>query len=80
VNKEGKILGKHRGYPFYTIGQRKGLEVAMGRPVFVTKIIPESNTVMLGDVDDLNENSMQVIKLNMGKYESITLEWKQLEK
>jgi tRNA-specific 2-thiouridylase len=72
VNKEGKILGKHRGYPFYTIGQRKGLEVAMGRPVFVTKIIPESNTVMLGDVDDLNENSMQVIKLNMGKYESIT--------
>lgn len=72
INKEGKIIGKHRGYPFYTIGQRKGLEVAMGRPVFVTKIIPESNTVVLGDVDDLDENIMTVGKLNMGKYETIT--------
>ncbi|MDB5246716.1 MAG: mnmA [Segetibacter sp.] len=72
INKEGKILGKHKGYPFYTIGQRKGLEVAMGRPVFVTKIIPESNTVVLGDAEDLDENSMKVIKLNMGKYETIT--------
>jgi len=72
INKEGKIIGKHRGYPFYTIGQRKGLEVAMGRPVFVTRIIPESNTVVLGDVDDLDENTMTVGKLNMGKYDTIT--------
>jgi tRNA-specific 2-thiouridylase len=72
VNKEGRILGKHKGYPFYTIGQRKGLEIAMGKPVFVTKIIPETNTVVLGDVEDLEENSMMVGKLNMGKYETIT--------
>jgi tRNA-specific 2-thiouridylase len=72
INKEGKILGKHKGYPFYTIGQRKGLEIAMGRPVFVTKIIPETNTVMLGDVDDLDESTMMVTKLNMGKYDTIT--------
>jgi len=72
VNKEGKILGQHRGYPFYTIGQRKGLEIAMGRPVFVTKIIPETNTVMLGDVGDLDESTMMVTKLNMGKYDTIT--------
>lgn len=72
INKEGKILGKHKGYPFYTIGQRKGLEIAMGRPVFVTKIIPENNTVVLGDVDDLDENAMIVGKLNMGKYDTIT--------
>ncbi len=72
VNKEGKILGQHRGYPFYTIGQRKGLEIAMGHPVFVTKIIPESNTVVLGEIDDLNENAMMVGRLNMGKYETIT--------
>jgi tRNA-specific 2-thiouridylase len=72
INKEGKIIGKHRGYPFYTIGQRKGLEIAMGRPVFVTKIIPESNTVVLGDADDLDENTMTVGKLNMGKYDTIT--------
>lgn len=72
IDKEGKILGRHKGYPFYTIGQRKGLEIAMGRPVFVTKIIPETNTVVLGDSDDLNENTMMVGKLNMGKYETIT--------
>ena len=72
VDKNGKILGKHRGYPFYTVGQRKGLEIAMGRPVFVTKIIPESNTVVLGDEDDLQENSLVVGRLNMGKYEIIT--------
>lgn len=72
IDKEGKILGKHKGYPFYTIGQRKGLEIAMGRPVFVTKIIPESNTVVLGDIEDLDESNMKVIKLNMGKYDTIT--------
>lgn len=72
ISKEGKILGQHKGYPFYTIGQRKGLEIAMGRPVFVTKIIPESNTVVLGDAGDLDENAMRVGKLNMGKYETIT--------
>ena len=72
VDKSGKILGKHRGYPFYTIGQRKGLEVALGKPVFVTKIIPESNTVVLGDMEDLEENAMMVTRLNMGKYDTIT--------
>lgn len=72
VNAEGKIIGKHRGYPFYTIGQRKGLEVAMGKPVFVTKIIPETNTVVLGDEAALAESAMVVSRVNMGKYDSIT--------
>jgi len=72
IDKQGKVLGKHKGYPFYTIGQRKGLEIAMGRPVFVTKIIPETNTVVLGDAEDLDESAMFVGKLNMGKYETIT--------
>lgn len=72
VDKNGKILGQHKGYPFYTIGQRKGLEVAMGRPVFVTKINPENNTVVLGDDVDLEQNDMVVSRLNMGKYDLIT--------
>ncbi|MGL1080438.1 tRNA methyl transferase PRC-barrel domain-containing protein, partial [Vibrio parahaemolyticus] len=45
VDVEGKVLGKHDGYPFYTIGQRKGLGMAFGKPMFVTEIIPETNTV-----------------------------------
>jgi tRNA-uridine 2-sulfurtransferase len=72
VDKDGKILGTHRGYPFYTIGQRKGLEVALGKPVFVTKIIPESNTVVLGDESDLQQNAMTVGKMNYIKYDQLT--------
>lgn len=72
VDKHGNILGKHKGYPFYTIGQRKGLDIAFGKPVFVTKIDPDTNTVMLGDEEDLEKNEMLVGKLNMIKYDFIT--------
>lgn len=72
VDKEGKILGKHKGYPFYTIGQRKGLDIAFGKPVYVTNIIPETNTVMLGDEEDLNRHDMLVSKINWLKYDGIT--------
>lgn len=72
VNKEGKILGQHKGYPFYTIGQRKGLDIAMGKPVYVTAINPENNIVVLGDEEDLNKTTMQVNKINMIKYDGIT--------
>jgi len=71
VDKSGKLLGKHKGYPFYTIGQRKGLDIALGKPAFVTQIFPETNTVMLGDEQDLNRQEMKVAKLNWVKYEGI---------
>jgi tRNA-specific 2-thiouridylase len=72
IDKTGKILGQHKGYPFYTIGQRKGLDIALGRPVFVTSIDPEKNTVVLGDEADLEQNEMKVGKLNMIKYDQLT--------
>jgi tRNA-uridine 2-sulfurtransferase len=72
IDKEGKILGKHKGYPFYTIGQRKGLDIALGKPAFVTEIIPETNTVVLGEEDDLKQNEMLVTKINWIKYDGIT--------
>jgi tRNA-uridine 2-sulfurtransferase len=72
IDKSGKVLGKHRGYPFYTIGQRKGLDITFGKPVYVTDILPESNTVVLGDEEDLNQHEMLVTKLNWMKYDSIT--------
>lgn len=68
VDAGGNVLGRHEGYPFYTIGQRKGLGIAFGRPMFVTEIRPESNTVVLGDIDDLLRNGMQVYKTNSMKY------------
>ncbi|MEO7802268.1 MAG: tRNA methyl transferase PRC-barrel domain-containing protein, partial [Ginsengibacter sp.] len=71
VNQAGEILGTHKGYPFYTIGQRKGLDIALGKPAFVTQIIPETNTVVLGDEEDLNKTEMQVSGLNWIKYNGV---------
>jgi len=72
TDKNGKRLGKHKGYPFYTIGQRKGLDIALGKPAFVTAINPETNTVVLGDEQDLEQNDMLVGKINWIKYDGIT--------
>jgi tRNA-specific 2-thiouridylase len=68
TDKTGKKLGKHKGYPFYTIGQRKGLDIALGRPAYVTHIDPETNTVVLGEEEDLNRTSMLVSRINWIKY------------
>jgi tRNA-uridine 2-sulfurtransferase len=72
VDKTGKILGQHKGYPFYTIGQRKGLDITFGKPVYVTSIVPETNTVVLGEENDLNQSAMLVGRINWIKYEGIT--------
>jgi tRNA-specific 2-thiouridylase len=72
VDKEGKILGQHKGYPFYTIGQRKGLDITFGKPVYVTAINPDNNTVVLGDEADLEKEDMRVGKVNWIKYDGLT--------
>ena len=71
VLANGEKVGEHAGYPFYTIGQRKGLGIALGKPMFVTKIIPETNTVVLGEADELKQSKMLVGGLNMVKYDGI---------
>ena len=58
VNSEGVKLGEHKGFPYYTIGQRKGLEIALGKPAYVLKINPQKNTVMLGDAEQLKTEYM----------------------
>ncbi len=68
VDKNGKILGTHKGYPFYTIGQRKGLDIALGKPAYVTAIDPDTNTVVLGDEEDLQKEEMMVGRINWLKY------------
>jgi tRNA-uridine 2-sulfurtransferase len=72
IDKTGNILGKHKGYPFYTIGQRKGLDITFGKPVYITGIQPETNTIVLGDEDDLNRAETYVGKVNWIKYDGIT--------
>lgn len=48
LDARGKVLGEHKGIPFYTIGQREGLGIAMGYPVYVTKIDAKNNTIIVG--------------------------------
>lgn len=71
VLADGTVLGKHRGYPFYTIGQRKGLEIALGEPMYVTEILPESNKVVLGTKEELDKQEMWVRNVNLIKYPSL---------
>jgi tRNA-uridine 2-sulfurtransferase len=71
LDTNGKILGKHEGYPFYTIGQRKGLGIALGYPAFVTEIRKETNEVIIGRDKDLERDGMMVGQLNLSKYASI---------
>lgn len=53
VDKQGKILGRHKGIVYYTVGQRKGLGIALGKPAFIIKIDSEKNEIVIGDNDDL---------------------------
>ncbi|MBB5286235.1 tRNA-specific 2-thiouridylase [Rhabdobacter roseus] len=72
VLEDGTVVGTHEGYPFYTVGQRKGLGIALGRPVFVTEIRKDTNEVVLGDMPDLFRDGMYVSKLNLQKYPTLT--------
>jgi len=71
LNTAGEIIGEHHGYPFYTIGQRKGLGKAFGEPMYVKEIIPDTNTVVLGKAGELFRNSTKVGQLNAMKYPTI---------
>ncbi len=64
IDKEGNVLGKHKGIINYTIGQRKGLGIAMGHPVFVCEICPETNCVVLGENEDLMKREVEVRDFN----------------
>ena len=53
IDADGNVLGRHKGFACYTVGQRKGLGIALGEPRYVTRINPIRNEVTLGDYDDL---------------------------
>lgn len=71
VNSDGEIVGRHEGYPFYTIGQRHGLGLSMGEPYYVTAIDPKSNTIGVGPREQLLRQSLLADQLNLIKYDSI---------
>ena len=71
VTTDGKILGQHKGIIHYTVGQRKGLNLAMGHPVFVTQIRPETNEVVIGEAEDVFTDSLLCNQLNFMAVEDI---------
>jgi len=68
VLTSGEVIGTHEGYPFYTIGQRHGLGVAAGVPLYVTRIDPESNIITLGTRDELLGQKLRARQVNFIKY------------
>ncbi|MCK9443292.1 MAG: tRNA 2-thiouridine(34) synthase MnmA [Tissierellaceae bacterium] len=71
VDKDGKVLGKHKGIVYYTIGQRKGLGISLGKRVFVQKIDPEKNEIVLGDEEGIFKNELYADQLNIIAYDKL---------
>lgn len=69
---EGKVVGTHRGYPFYTIGQRKGIGIARGEPLYVTGIDPVRNRIEIGRKEELYHTGLTARSVNMVKYADCT--------
>jgi tRNA-specific 2-thiouridylase len=74
ISKDRKILGKHQGISNYTIGQRRGLGVVTGSPVFVLDIIPQTNQIILGSKEDLLSKELIVKNLNWISITNLTKE------
>ena len=68
IDVNGKVLGKHQGFPNYTIGQRKGLGIALGEPMYVVRIDAQKNQVVLGRKEDLLTKTCYAHDLNMMKF------------
>lgn len=64
VTKDGQVIGRHQGITHYTVGQRKGLNLAMGHPVFVTQIRPETDEVVIGEAEDVFGDTLYCDKIN----------------
>ncbi|MBR5248254.1 MAG: tRNA 2-thiouridine(34) synthase MnmA [Lachnospiraceae bacterium] len=72
VTAEGKVLGTHKGITHYTIGQRRGLEIAAGHRIFVTEIRPRTNEVVLGENEDTFTDVVECDQVNFMAIEDLT--------
>jgi len=73
-NLKGEIIGEHPGLQFYTIGQRKGLKIALGRPLYVVRIDAEKNAIVIGENGDLLKSSFIVTNPNWIAFEDLDKE------
>jgi tRNA-specific 2-thiouridylase len=71
VSRPGNFVGTHKGIIHYTVGQRKGLGLAMGHPVFVVAIRPETNEVVIGENDDVFSTKLYANNINLMSVDKI---------
>jgi tRNA-specific 2-thiouridylase len=71
LNMRGEKLGEHQGIPFYTIGQRRGLKIAVGKPLYVVRIDPEKNAIYVGEDQELFGSSFVVNKVNWIAFDAL---------
>lgn len=71
VDTKGRRLGTHKGIVHYTVGQRKGLGIALGKPMYVVEIIPERNLVVLGDETEVFSRELTASKMNFITFEKL---------
>lgn len=71
VDIHGNILGRHKGITHYTVGQRKGLNLSLGRPAFVVEIRPGSNEVVIGEAEDVFSETLTCDRLNWMSVEGL---------
>ncbi|HGG0415387.1 TPA: tRNA 2-thiouridine(34) synthase MnmA [Clostridium sporogenes] len=71
VDKQGNVLGKHKGIVYYTIGQRKGLGIAFGKPMYVVDINPFKNEVVLGSIEDLLNTELVAKDINYIPFDTL---------
>ncbi|MCB0722244.1 MAG: tRNA 2-thiouridine(34) synthase MnmA [Ignavibacteriae bacterium] len=64
-------VGTHKGFPYYTIGQRRGLNIALGKPVYVSRLDPEHNVVFIDDEEGLYKSGFMTKESNMLKREKL---------
>jgi len=74
VDTEGKVVGRHRGISLYTIGQRRGLRVAVGEPRYVVRLDPAKNEVVIGPEQDLFRAELTARGLNWIAFDELTRE------
>lgn len=80
VNADGRILGQHKGITHYTVGQRRGLEIAAGHRIFVTGIRPDTNEVVIGENEDTFADVVTCSNVNYMGMEDLTKERRVLAK
>lgn len=69
---DGKVIGTHEGYPFYTVGQRKGLGISHAEPLYVLNVLPQENAVVVGTEDKLYHRRLIAEDVNLQKYSDLS--------